>query len=103
MVEKIPQTTTPTNNNPKNTTPTYCTLMSHPTALEWGEGDPNTNSALKTEGSYPEGSMLALTAAQTCRVGKPQVLLFQLQIAPQRQVFHIPLPAVRWPQPMALL
>lgn len=76
MVEKIPQTT------PKNTTPSYGTLMSNPTAVEWGEGDPKTNSTLKTEGSYPEGSVLALTAAQTCRVGKPQLLLFQLQIAP---------------------
>lgn len=76
--------------------------MSNPAALEWGKGDRKTNSALKTKVSYPEDSVLALTAEQTCRAGKPHVL-FQLQIAPQRQVFQIPLPAMRCPCPMALL
>lgn len=97
MVEKkIPQTT------PRNQTPSYCILMSNPAALEWGEGDPKTNSALKTKVSFPDDSVLALTAEQTCRAGKPQVLS-QVQIAPQGQVFQIPLPAVRCPWPMALL
>lgn len=51
--------------------------MSNPAALQWGKGDPKTKSALTTSVSYPEGSVLALPAEQTCRAGKPQVLIFQ--------------------------
>lgn len=50
--------------------------MSNPTALEWGEGDPKTNSALKTAGSYPEGSVLALNCSTNLQSRKaPGVII----------------------------
>lgn len=53
------------------------TPMSTPAALGWGEGDPKNMHALKTEVSYPEGSVLA---AQTCRAGKAQMFYFSSRL-----------------------